>query len=91
MLITIDGIRIKLNDALSPSYLEVINDSMLHSEHLPDVEENSVTHVTIKISSPELLLASRVKSHQMIYSALKEELDAGLHAISIKIVSGVVG
>ena len=84
MLITIESIKDKLHSTLSPDYLEVIDDSMLHQEHL-DVEAGSVTHITIKISSQDLKSATKVAAHQMIYKTLKNEIDAGLHAISIKI------
>ena len=79
-------IQEKLEAALSPTALEVINDSHKHQGHAssPGTGES---HFTLKIKAPAFEGLSRVACHQLIYKTLEDDLKAGLHALSIKILS----
>ncbi len=68
----------KLTQAFQPSYLEVINESAQH--HVPI---NSETHFKIIIASPNFSGLSLVKRHQAIYALVQDEMDRGLHALSL--------
>ena len=70
---------------LKPHYLEIINDSHLHTNHVhsPGLDDS---HFTIKISSEELEDKNRIQQHKMINELLKEEYSSGLHALSIKVI-----
>jgi BolA protein len=77
-------IRRKLEDALKPSVLEIINDSARHHGHGGD-DGSGESHFTVQIASPAFQGKSRLETQRMVMDVLKEELQSGrLHALSIK-------
>jgi len=79
---TFEIIEKKLHDALSPTLLEITDESHKHAGHT-GWRPHCVTHIHIKISSHAFLDKSKVSIHKMIYKALDRELKNGLHAVSI--------
>lgn len=76
----------KLMASFRPQTMSITNDSWQHRHHAPMRAENGgngETHFTINIVSDEFKGKTAMQRHRMIYSALKEELDAGLHALSL--------
>ena len=64
---------------LNPSFIEVINESHMHS-----VPKNSETHFKVTIVSDQFSGVRSVKRHQMIYALLQEEMQPGkVHALAI--------
>ena len=80
------AIKIKniLTEVLSPSYLEIINDSHLHAGH-QDFANPNETHFTVIIESPLFLNASYVQKHRMVLGPLKPLFELGLHSIVVKV------
>jgi stress-induced morphogen len=83
MAVVQESLERKLNAALSPAHLEVINESHMHS-----VPKGSETHFKVVVVSPRFEGLSLVKRHQLVYGALEEELskkpaDGGVHALAI--------
>ena len=70
---------------LKPQYLEIINDSYLHSSHKSS-PANGESHFTIKILADSLSCHSLIEQHKIIKNLLKEEFTRDLHALSIIIV-----
>ena len=68
----------KLNAALSPSHLEVVNESHKHSG-----PRDAETHFKIVIVAEAFASKRSVARHQMIYKALAVELAADVHALAI--------
>ncbi len=70
----------KLRDALSPSHLEVINESHMHS-----VAPGSETHFKVVVVSREFEGLSAVARHKLVYGVLDAELkkERGVHALAI--------
>jgi stress-induced morphogen len=68
----------KLTAALSPTHLEVVNESHMHS-----VPKGAETHFKVVVVSERFDAVSAVKRHQLVYAALAEELRAGVHALAI--------
>jgi stress-induced morphogen len=68
----------KLTASLSPTHLEVVNESHMHS-----VTKGSETHFKVVVVSERFAALSPVKRHQLVYAALSEELRAGVHALAI--------
>jgi len=68
----------KLDKALSPNFLEVINESASHN-----VPPGSESHFKVIVCSDYFLEMSAVKRHQVVYSLLSEELSGAVHALSI--------
>eukprot|EP00466_Bigelowiella_natans_P008633 jgi/Bigna1/91348/estExt_fgenesh1_pg.C_980005 len=77
----------KLTEKLVPKKLVITDDSNKHSEHeamVGKAAESGETHFTVEVVSDAFEGVGLVKRHRMIYEILKEELDAGVHALSLK-------
>ncbi|OAJ34758.1 BolA family protein [Piscirickettsia salmonis] len=80
----VNMIRQRLEQALSPSHLEVIDDSHKHIGHAGAA--SGAGHFTVKISAAHLKGKSRILQHQTIYQALTDMMPTEIHALSIKIL-----
>lgn len=82
-----DRIKAKLEAALRPTLLEVVDDSERHAGHL--VHEGGAghqgeTHFTVKIVSPAFAGKSRVERHRAVNELLADEIAGGVHALAIR-------
>lgn len=79
------GLRIKekLEKELRPVVLEVEDVSYQHAGHAGVRGNDGETHFNLKIVSEEFEGKSLVKRHRLVYGLLQEELQNGLHALSI--------
>lgn len=68
----------KLNAALAPSHLEVLNESHMHS-----VPAHSETHFKLVLVADAFNGKRSVARHQMVYKTLAEELAGEVHALAI--------
>ncbi|WOT05967.1 BolA family protein [Shewanella youngdeokensis] len=68
----------KLTAALSPTHLEVINESDNH--HVPP---NSESHFKVIVSSQQFVGKRLIGRHRVVNEALADEFANGLHALSI--------
>ncbi|SDX65100.1 BolA family protein [Marinobacter mobilis] len=68
----------KLNDGFSVDFLQVENESHMHS-----VPPNSETHFKVTLVSGVFEGQGKVKRHQAIYRVLAEELAGGVHALAL--------
>jgi BolA protein len=71
--------------SLQPTYMEIIDDTMLHLNH-QNVKVDIETHIRLKISSNMLQGKSRIIQHRIIHNLLKDEFESGLHALSILVL-----
>lgn len=71
-------IEAQLASALSPDFLEVINESHQHN-----VPANSSTHFKVTCVSATFSGLNRVKRHQKVYSLLTDALQNGVHALAM--------
>src|SRR4051812_22615032 len=69
----------KLGEALGPVHLEVINESAMHA-----VPPGSETHFKVVVVSAAFEGLALVARHRRVNEALRDELRAGLHALSIR-------
>lgn len=69
----------KLRDALSPEYLEIVNESYKHN-----VPKGSESHFKVTIVSPAFIGKSLIERHRMVNSCVAEELKNNIHALSIQ-------
>lgn len=81
----------KLNQAFSPEFLEVRNESHFHAGH--HHEENGhhetydgtgETHFRVIIISQKFTGLSRINRHRAINELLKDELANGVHALALE-------
>ena len=76
-------IRAKLEAALSPEALEVIDDSSKHAGHMHN-PGGGETHFTVKVTSTAFSGKRLVERHRMINQALAAELAGQVHALAIE-------
>ena len=82
-----DTIAAKLEKALQPERLEVIDESHQHAGHMMHpggVEPRGETHFRIKIVARAFSGKSRLERHRMINALADAELKAGVHALAIE-------
>jgi BolA protein len=83
MSVIYDTITAKLIEAFSPTLIELIDESDQHIGHAGSKPGES-THFKLIIKSAKFQNLSRVQCHKLIYSALQEELNGQVHALSIE-------
>ena len=74
-----ETIENKITEALSPSYLTVINESYMHS-----VPPGSESHFKLVVVTDSFHGVPRVRRHQIVNGILKDELAGPLHALSME-------
>jgi BolA family transcriptional regulator, general stress-responsive regulator len=77
-----DSITRKLQAALAPTALEVIDESHHHAghgHHHPDGE----SHFRVEVESAAFAGKSRVQRHRLVNELLAEELSSRVHALAI--------
>jgi len=78
-----ETIRVKLETGLSPSHLEVINESHLHAGHQGSPGTGD-SHFRLKIVADAFAGKSRVERHRIVNDLLADEFAGALHALAIK-------
>ena len=73
----------KLRAAFAPVRLAIEGESSKHHGHA-GWREGGETHFRVEIVSPAFEGKTRVARQRLVYAALKEELDAGLHALAME-------
>lgn len=76
----IDQIRSRLA-VLQPVRVEIADDSALHAGH---AGAGSGGHYRLTVVSPQFAGKSTLERHRMIYSALQEIMQHGIHALNIR-------
>lgn len=76
-------IKEKLERELSPVAIEVEDISYQHAGHAGVRGSDGETHFNVKVVSKEFEGKSLVKRHRLVYGLLQDELQSGLHALSI--------
>ncbi|MDF9391825.1 MULTISPECIES: BolA family protein [Methylococcus] len=78
----LEQIRERLEGALAPLHLEIIDDSASHAGHAGVMAGGGHFHATIV--SAQFDGKSLVQRHQMVYSALGDMMHNEIHAFSMK-------
>lgn len=86
MAVTAENMRELLARELSPTQLEVIDESGLHAGHVGANGTGFGTHFRVRIASPRFEGKSRVARHRLVYDSLQVFIDNGAHAIAIEIL-----
>ncbi|RDW87481.1 putative DNA repair protein [Coleophoma crateriformis] len=82
-----DSLRSKITEALSPTFLEIHNDSHLHSHHKAMQGNTSAeTHFRVVITSAAFEKKMQPARHRMVYALMKEEMakEGGIHALQLR-------
>jgi BolA protein len=75
-------IRDRLEQALRPSRLEVVDESHLHAGHSHQARAGE-SHFRVLVVSPEFAGKSRVARHRLINELLADQLATKVHALAI--------
>ena len=78
-------IRARLETALSPSRLEVVNESHRHAGHAGD-DGSGESHWHVAMTAPAFAGAGRVARHRMVHAALGDVMDR-IHALSLDLAA----
>ena len=71
---------------LTPTALEVLDESAAHAGHAGANGTGFGTHFRVRISSPLFTGKPRVAKHRLVYDALQEFIDQGVHALAIEVL-----
>ncbi len=77
----IEMIRERINSALSPVSLEIIDDSHQHAGH---ASAGGAGHFTVIISSSKFAGKTPIQRHRMVFDALSDIMETEIHALSIQ-------
>jgi BolA protein len=83
---TADQLVQRLRSTLAPTQLEVLDESAAHAGHSGSNGSSWGTHFRVRIASPLFTQQSRVARHRLVYDALQEFIDQGVHAIAIEVL-----
>ena len=78
----IDLIRTRLNDALSPNDLDIVDESHLHIGHAGAA--SGAGHFSVTVVSDKFNNCSTLERHRMVYKAVDDLMQSEIHALSIK-------
>lgn len=82
-MVVINTIMHKLSSEFRPVRLYVRDESHLHKGHAGYRPEGE-THFRVSITSDAFRGIGKVERHRMIYAALADEIEAGVHALAIQ-------
>ena len=78
-----DDIRMKLTQALTPSRLEIVDESHRHAGHA-GARPGGETHFRVTVVAEAFAGKSRIERHMLVNEALAAELKGPVHMLSIK-------
>jgi BolA protein len=64
----------------------VLDESAAHAGHAGANEQGFGSHFRVRIASPAFAGKSRVACHRLVYDAMQNFIDQGLHALAIEIL-----
>ena len=74
----------RLRERLQPTLLEVLDESYQHNGHAGANGTGFGTHFRVRVASHLFTGKSRVARHRLVYDALQDFIDQGLHALAIE-------
>ena len=86
-LATSSQLEQQLTAQLQPTRLEVVDESAAHAGHVGANTQGFGTHFRVRIASPQFAGKTRVARHRLVYDALQDFIDQGLHALAIEILN----
>jgi BolA protein len=81
---TADQLDQRLRETLQPVTLEVIDESYQHGGHAGANGTGFGTHFRVRITSHIFTGKSPVMRHRLVYDAVQDFMDQGLHALAIE-------
>ncbi|MDO9145827.1 BolA family protein [Rhodoferax sp.] len=81
---TAEQLQQRLQQVLQPSQLEVLDESHQHNGHAGANGSGFGTHFRVRITAGAFAGKSAVARHRLVYDALQDFMDQGLHALAIE-------
>ena len=81
-----EQIHARLTERLQPTELRVTDESAAHAGHMGANDSGQGTHMRVCIASPLFTTLTRVQRHRLVYDALQDFIDQGLHALAIELI-----
>ena len=81
---TAQVIQERLQARLQPHSLEVLDESAQHAGHIGSNGTGAGTHFRVRISSHLFTGKPLLARHRLVYDALQDFIDQGLHALAIE-------
>jgi BolA protein len=84
--ISAEALRARLQERLSPTQLEVLDESAAHLGHAGQDGTGVGTHFRVRIASPLFEGRTKVARHRLVYDSLRDFIDRdhGVHALAIE-------
>ena len=76
----------RLQERLQPQTLEVLDESAAHAGHVGANDSGQGTHFRVRIGGQAFNALTRVARHRLVYDALQDFIDQGLHALAIELI-----
>jgi BolA protein len=86
MNISADQLELALQEKLQPFALDIVDESAAHAGHSGSDGTGQGTHFRVRIGTLAFVGLTRVARHRLVYDALQQFVDQGLHALAIEIV-----
>ncbi|HEX5698506.1 MAG TPA: BolA family protein [Rhodoferax sp.] len=81
---TAEQLQQRLQEILNPLALEVLDESHQHHGHAGANGTGFGTHFRVRITAQVFAGKSPVARHRLVYDALQDFMDQGLHALAIE-------
>ena len=81
---TVAALEQRLRTVLQPTALTVLDESAAHAGHTGANGTGFGTHFRVRIASELFAGRTRVQRHRLVYDALQDFIDQGLHALAIE-------
>ncbi len=81
-----EQIHARLTERLQATALKVIDESAAHAGHVGANDSGQGTHMRVCVASPLFATLNRVQRHRLVYDALQDFMDQGLHALAIELI-----
>lgn len=78
----VQEIRVRIDSALAPESLEIVDESHLHAGHAGAREGGG--HFALTVVADAFSGQSTMQRHRMIYAAVGDMMQREIHALSIK-------
>jgi BolA protein len=74
-------IKVRLEQALSPTHLDILDESHLHAGHAGAA--SGAGHFNVTIVSDKFVGQSAIQRHRLVYLAVGDLMPSEIHALSI--------
>ncbi|MDD2920123.1 BolA family protein [Rhodoferax sp.] len=81
---TAQQLQARLQEKLQPQALEVLDESHQHHGHAGANGTGFGSHFRVRITAQAFAGKSAVARHRLVYDALQDFMDQGLHALAIE-------